>query len=440
MNANIRRRPIVALACLVFISGANSAARQGNESQEANPKIEMNIDRVLVPVVVRDRLGHTVGDLKKEDFQVFDNGKPRVVSAFTVEKRGATESNQGSNPEGGAQTQVAENSSPPAPKRFIVLLFDDLNLTFEDLAYARKGGIKALDGALADSSIAVVVSTSGKTNSGWTRDGAKLRDSIASLEVQHLYRLDDTECPNIDYYQADLIANQSDSAALADAVRQIQSCHPDLGSAPVKPDDTANLGLAAQPDVATLMAKSAANRVVSLGRRDIQATYATIAEIVGRMAALPGQRILILVSSGLPQIEQELLAGESQILDLAARSNVTISALDVRGVYTTSLTASDHNSRGSPQFRSNAMASAGNTMAELGDGTGGTFFHNGNELDAGFKGLIEAPEIVYVLELPLDHVKPDGRYHSLKVRVDREGVQLQARRGYLVPKPERNKK
>jgi hypothetical protein len=50
------------------------------------------------------------------------------------------------------------------------------------------------------------------------------------------------------------------------------------------------------------------------------------------------------------------------------------------------------------------------------------------------------PEVVYVLELSLDNVKPDGHYHSLKVNVDREGVQLQARRGYLMPKPEKSKK
>ena len=438
MNVSMRR-PVVALVCLVLISCVHSAARQGNESQDTTPKIEMNVNRLVVPVVVRDQQGHTVGDLKKEDFQVFDNGKPRVVSGFTVEKRGPRESNQGSNRESGVQPPVPNNRALPAPKRFIVLLFDDMNLTFEDLAHAKKAGLEASEGALADSNIAVVVSTSEKTNSGWTRDPAKLRDAIASLEAQRVYRPDDTECPQIDYYQADLIVNKNDATALADAVAQIVSCHPALGATPAKPDDISNLNLATQ-DAPTLMAKAAANRVLSLGRRDIQVTYGTMTQILGRMATLPGQRVLILVSSGFPQLQQELWAGESQILDLAARSNVTISALDARGLYTTSLTASDHNSVGSPHFRSDAMASAGDTMAELADGTGGTLFHNSNDLDAGLKGLIEAPEVVYVLELSLDKVKPDGIYHSLKVNVDREGVQLQARRGYFMLKPEKNKK
>jgi len=37
-------------------------------------------------------------------------------------------------------------------------------------------------------------------------------------------------------------------------------------------------------------------------------------------------------------------------------------------------------------------------MAELSDGTGGTFFHNSNDLNAGFRSLTEAPETIYLLE------------------------------------------
>ncbi len=42
-------------------------------------------------------------------------------------------------------------------------------------------------------------------------------------------------------------------------------------------------------------------------------------------------------------------------------------------------------------------------------------------------------------ELSLDNVKPDVTFHPLKVKVNRDGLQLQARRGYLMPKPEKAK-
>jgi hypothetical protein len=44
---------------------------------------------------------------------------------------------------------------------------------------------------------------------------------------------------------------------------------------------------------------------------------------------------------------------------------------------------------------------------------------------------------VYLLEFSPDNAKPDGTYHHLKVKVDRDGVQVQARRGYFAPKPDK---
>jgi VWFA-related protein len=81
-----------------------------------------------------------------------------------------------------------------------------------------------------------------------------------------------------------------------------------------------------------------------------------------------------------------------------------------------------------------------NVMAELADATGGTYFHNSNDLDAGLKAVTAFPECVYTLELALDGVKQNGSYHRLSVKVDREGAQLQARHSYFAPKPDKKKK
>ena len=42
----------------------------------------------MVPVVVRDGKGKAIGTLQKEDFQLFDKGKPQVISKFSIEKAG----------------------------------------------------------------------------------------------------------------------------------------------------------------------------------------------------------------------------------------------------------------------------------------------------------------------------------------------------------------
>ena len=405
-------------------------AQPAHDSQVTPPKIVVNVNRVVVPVVVRDKQGHAVSDLKKEDFQIYDGGKPQIISGFTVEKREVIESAPEIVAENAAQ--VSTPNAPPQvavlPKRITVYLFDDLHLSAEDLGYLKKIDAKALDGALVGSDMAAVVSTSGKVNSGLTRDRAKLHDAIMSLEPRSLYTGSAAECPKIEYYEADLIENKHDGATFGRVLAQIFACDPALN----KQRDL---------QVAQSMVQSAARRVLTVGEQDVQVTLAAIKEFVRRMAKLPGQRTLILVSPGFVSIAPEALGWESQIMDLAVQSNVTINALDARGLYTG---VTDIRERGGGQIIDSthlaAMKRAEDVMSELADGTGGAFFHNSNDLGAGFKSLTDAPEVVYVLELSPDGVKPDGSYHRLKVAVDREGMRLQARQGYYAPKQEKNKK
>lgn len=103
---------------------------------------------------------------------------------------------------------------------------DDMHLEFGDLVHAQKAAVKALDEVLAESDEAVVISLSGKTNSGLTHDRATLQKAIMSLKAQSLFRPENNDCPKIDYYQADLIENKHSQAALQDAEQQVAFCNP----------------------------------------------------------------------------------------------------------------------------------------------------------------------------------------------------------------------
>ena len=424
----MRCLPVIAAGCFGFFLCMNLEAQQ-NEAQarEGPASIQVTVNAVVVPVVVRDRQGRAVGDLKKEDFQVFDRDKRQGISGFTLEQRAGL----------GAGVGVAEprDVSPivapqpnSVPKRFIVFLFDDLHLSVGELLRAQSVATKMLGESLANSDMAAVVSMSGN-NSGLTHDLATLQEAVKKLKLQQLYRHDEHACPNIDFYQADLILNKHDQGALGLAEADYVTCAALVG---------------ASPRMVESMVRSVAEQSLTNGEHDVWVSLRTVGEFVKKMGNLPGQRTLILISPGFFTMTPDALNEKSLVLDSAARANVTISAIDARGLYTTGIDASERGGSSSQdlitglhaEYHANAMNFDEDVMAELADGTGGSYFHNSNDLEGGFKSLTQAPEYVYLLEFSPKNVKPDGAYHALKVKVDRRDLKLQTRRGYFAPKPD----
>jgi len=169
MTAGERRYAGVFLLGLALCLSTRMQAQQGNQTPpQANPfKIEVKVNSVLVPVVVRDAEGRSVVDLRREDFQLFDQDKPQAISGFTIQRRMGIE-NRGPAVEGGISSITPSTApAPPTriPERFIVFLFDDLHLDPGDLLRIKKVATKMLAESLNDSDMAAVVTTSG-VNSG----------------------------------------------------------------------------------------------------------------------------------------------------------------------------------------------------------------------------------------------------------------------------------
>src|SRR5438874_12579139 len=57
-------------------------------SHDAAANFKVNVRLVEVHVVVRDSQGKAIGTLQKEDFQLFDDKKPQIITKFSVQKPG----------------------------------------------------------------------------------------------------------------------------------------------------------------------------------------------------------------------------------------------------------------------------------------------------------------------------------------------------------------
>ncbi len=73
-------------------------------------------------------------------------------------------------------------------------------------------------------------------------------------------------------------------------------------------------------------------------------------------------------------------------------------------------------------------------LAEIADGTGGTFFHNNNDLLEGFRRTSATPEFAYMLSFTPQSLKADGKFHNIKVVInDPPGLSARTQKGYFAP-------
>lgn len=174
-----------------------------------------------------------------------------------------------------------------------------------------------------------------------------------------------------------------------------------------------------------------------MGEGDFRSNLDFLRSVINAMGQVPGQRILIHISPGFLTFSEEALELKAQLLEIASKANVTINAIDVRGVYSTDLDAGQ--AGGNPgasahktMYREKSAALRGNVMAELMKGTGGIYFHNSNALGSGLESLSAGPKYLYLLTFSIDKEQPNGTYHSLKVKVKPKKLTVEARGGYII--------
>ncbi|MGH9440280.1 MAG: VWA domain-containing protein, partial [Terriglobia bacterium] len=268
---------------------------------------------------------------------------------------------------------------------------------------------------------AAILSTSGRVNTGFSRDRSKLQKAVSSLKS---FIHPSASCPDVDQYEAYLIIQAHDPQALDVVAHGGERC-------PAPPPRDSPGMLRTQAKLNEGMARAAAARELPIGEQRTAFTLNVIRVVARQMAGLPGQRILVLISSGFIALMPASQEAESRAIDTAAQSNVTISALDARGLYTE---VEDERkvwpSRELDQFIQQSRIAYGYGLAQLADGTGGTYFHDSNDFAGGLRKLTAAPVFRYLLEFS-PNTKQDGKLHRIKVKVDKKGVRILARRGYF---------
>src|SRR5687768_3983237 len=135
------------LAFLLTISLlAPIAAQQPSQQPTKQDVVTIDTNLVQIDVVVTDKNGKQVIDLKPEDFEISEDGKKRAITHFSYIATGKPAAEPGAEP-------AAKAAEPVKParlgreqvRRTVALVIDDLGLSFESFASARKAMARFVD-------------------------------------------------------------------------------------------------------------------------------------------------------------------------------------------------------------------------------------------------------------------------------------------------------
>ena len=395
--------------------------------QDTGATFKLRVNLVQVHVIVRDSAGKPVDKLSKDDFQVYDNGKLQPISTFGME----TAKSRRERADAAAKTQAGDGETPAAgaltlPERFVAMTFDDVHLKMEDATTVRAAAGRFLDGMTPVDRVGIF-STSGQLTQDFTSDKEVLKRKLLSLVPRDLMGSHPSDCPDVSYYMANQIENIHDSQALSVVVQETWQCM--FGGDP-------RMLPAAQS-----AAQSAVQMALNAGETNNNFTYRELEDVLRLLSGKPGERILLLASPGFLLTTQML--DEVGIVDRANRANIVINTLDARGLYVPDVMGdiSQHTSDTvltaglKSSYRISEQTAQQDVLRDFAYGTGGTFFHNSNDLEGGLKLAGGVPEVSYVLGFSPQNQRMDGTYHTIKVKLTgKQKYAIQARRGYYAPK------
>lgn len=291
------------LAVALTTSLLTPTVAQEPTKQKDVVRIDTNL--VQIDVVVTDKNGKQVPDLKPEDFEVSEDGKKRQVTHFSyisTAKSAATEADPESN-------KIADAVKPSPLKRdqvrrTVALVIDDLGLSFESYSYARQALVKFVDEQMQPNDLVAVLRTSAGVGvlQQFTSDKRQLHAAISRVRWNPRGRGGISPVGTMN--------EQSIGADIRDSIQFTEE-----------------------------MEESRAGQY-SVG------TIGTITAIVRGMGDLPGRKSIVLISEAFQMFSAqgrnvELLQALNRLSDEANANSVAIYTIDASGLQSYTFEASD---------------------------------------------------------------------------------------------------
>jgi VWFA-related protein len=427
---------------LALVLGAPLPWHLAAQQNDARPGvIRSDSTEVLVDVVVRDKQGRLIRGLKANELALTEDGKPQEITFFReVRLSGGTRLAPEQAPASSVKPNAAHRELVQISKqiRLVSLVFDRLGPEGR-----RLGRQAALDFLKNDNGPNVyyavfTIDRGFRTIQAYTGDMDRLKAAVL--------RATSGERSNFD----------SDSQGLNAMLESTKGSEGAAAAASASSGGAVD-GSALSNEAAAAMVQSMADMSEMLTREDLgRMSVFSLWGVLKELKKLPGRKTVLYFAEGL-QMPNGLLEQFKSMISDANRANVSVYAIDARGLMTASdqglanrqlraaaqwstyvRTTEHETAAGNMQeFRTfdramdSLRANGQNVMMELAEMTGGFLIANTNDFRKPLQKLSEEFNTYYEVSYRPTNELLDGRFRTIEVKVRRSGAVVQARNGYF---------
>lgn len=393
------------------------AAQEGTDAQQpaqdgeapGQPIFRAGINFVRVDVIVTDRKGDPVLDLKPEDFAVSEDGQSQDVESFKLVR---VDDVQHTTPPREIRSLFDEESEAQRDDvRLFAIFLDDYHVRRGASMYVREPLIQFIRNQLRPSDmVAIMYPLTPLGDVRMTRN----HDSIARAIEQFDGRKYDyfprnqfeEQYANYPATVVERVRNEVSMSALRALVTRMGSLREGRKAIILVSEGYTNY-----------LPPQLRDPVASMPGYGNPARRSPGAEAAGNM----GEDRAAFFS------QAEMLGELRRVYDVANRNNTAIYALDPRG-----LAPFEHDINEGVGLRTDAamLRSTQDSLRILADETDGRAIINQNDLSRGLRQVVRDTSVYYLLGYNSSRAPQDGKFHEIRVRVNRPGVQVRHRKGY----------
>jgi VWFA-related protein len=395
------------VVCAVW-AGAQQASppAQDPQQQPQPPRIRTGINFVRVDIIVTDRQGNPVLDLKQDEFRLKEDGKAQTIESFSVVKINEGDQVDAPPPPEIRSVYDEQREAARPDVRLFVLFLDDYHVRRGNDMVVRKPLIDFVQNQLgANDMVAIMYPLTSVNALSFTRSRKTLISAIEHFEGRRFdYRPRNEFEEKYAYYPAqtvERVRNEVVMSALRGAAVKLGGLREGRKSIIFVSEGFANILPAQLNDpVAAMPGMGNPNRTNAMAANSDRSEFLAMADMASDL---------------------------SLIFQDANRNNTSIYAVDPRGLAPFEY---DINQGVGLQVDKKHLDVSLDNLRALADNTDGRAIINRNDLARGMQQIIRDSSGYYLVGYNSSQAPTDGRFHKIDVEVTRKGVDVRARKGY----------